>query len=156
MSRFWKYLPKDRVRTAVLHFLRPGGNPDVWFPAGWSRRPSGYRTEESCSQNRESLPGQILNTPSIVSFPCIVHVLKYFFSLFLAEMESKPDHSAGDLSCSVHPAGLLALCCSAYSGFSGGGAVESAGVGLLCCHHSDHGGLWRLCCRYLMFKPITS
>lgn len=58
MSRFWKHLPKDRRRTPVLHFLRACGNPIVWYSAGWSRRPLGYRAEENCCQNRGSLPGQ--------------------------------------------------------------------------------------------------
>lgn len=58
MSRFRKHLPEDRRGAAVLHLLRAGGNPLVWYPAGWSWRPPGYRAEETGCQNRNSLPGQ--------------------------------------------------------------------------------------------------
>lgn len=63
--RFWKHLPQDRRRATLLHFLRPGGNPNVRYPACWSRRPSGYWAEENCCQDRDSLPGQPLKKPLI-------------------------------------------------------------------------------------------
>lgn len=78
--RFWKHLPQNRRRAAVLHFLRAGGNPAVWYPARWSRRPPGYWTEENCSQNRDALPGQTLNR-AFSLFSCT-------FSLFV----SPPDY----------------------------------------------------------------
>lgn len=74
--RFWKHLPQNRRRAAVLHFLRAGGNPAVWYPARWSRRPPGYWTEENCSQNRDALPGQTLNR-AFSLFSCT-------FSLFVS------------------------------------------------------------------------
>lgn len=58
MCRFWKHFSQNRRRAAVLHLLCPGGNPNVWYPACWSGRPSGYWAEENCRQDREALPGQ--------------------------------------------------------------------------------------------------
>ena len=70
LARFWKHLPEDIRRAAVLHFLRPGGNPTVWYPTRWGWRPSGYLAEESCCQNRDSLPGQTPNSAVHVFFAC--------------------------------------------------------------------------------------
>lgn len=68
ISRFWKHLPQDWRRAAFLHFLRPGGNPSVWYSARWGWRPSGNWAEKSHRQDRESLPGQILhNVPNVSS-----------------------------------------------------------------------------------------
>lgn len=55
--RLWEHLSKDGRRPALLHLLRPGGNPIVWHPSGWSRRPPGDWVKENGCQNRESLPG---------------------------------------------------------------------------------------------------
>lgn len=81
LFRFWKHLPQDRRRAALLHFLRPGGNPDVWYPARWSWRPSWYWAEENCCQNRDSLPGQTPNRAFSVFSAFTVHTYTSPFNL---------------------------------------------------------------------------
>lgn len=79
MSRFWKHLPQDRRRTAVLHFLCTGGNPVVWYPACWSWRPFGHWAEETRCQNREALSGQTL---WLISF--VLALYMQYFPLFVS------------------------------------------------------------------------
>lgn len=64
------------------------------------------------------------------------------------EMASESNHCASHLGRPVHPAGLRALCCTAYFCFPRGGEVDSSGVGLLCSHYANNSRLWRLCGRY--------
>lgn len=68
--------------------------------------------------------------------------MRLFAFLHFAEMASESNHRASHLGRLVHPAGLPALCCTAYFCFPGGGEVDSSGVSLLCGHHTNHGGLW--------------
>lgn len=143
VSRFWKHFPQDRRGAAVLHLLRAGWDPHVWNLAGWSRRPPGYRAEETGGQNRNSLPGQ---SPTFAFRPS--QWAPIYIHLCLTEMASEPDHRASDLGPPVHLAGLPTLCCSADPGFPRGGEVDSPGVCLFCSYHPDHSGVWRLCRRY--------
>lgn len=146
VSRFWKHLPQDRRGAAVLHLLRAGWDPHVWNLAGWSRRPPGYRSEETGGQNRNSLPGQ---SPTFAFRPSQWDPIYIHLCLtFLAEMASEPDLRASDLGPPVHLAGLPTLRCSADPGFPRGGEVDSPGVCLFCSYHPDHSGVWRLCRRY--------
>lgn len=77
----------------------------------------------------------------------LMHLLAF---LHFAEVASECNHRASHLGSVVHPAGLPALCCAAYFCIPGGGEVESSRVGLLCGHHVNDGGLWRLRGRYAM------
>lgn len=71
----------------------------------------------------------------------------------LTEMACQSDYCASDLRRPVHPAGLPSLRRGAYLSFPGGGGLVSSGVGLLCSHHPNNGGLWRLRCRYTTIEP---
>lgn len=75
--RFWEHLPEDRRGAAVLYLLCPGGDSSVWYPAGWSWRPSGDRAEEGDPQNRVSLSGETLNIWFNV-FPLSFSACQYF------------------------------------------------------------------------------
>lgn len=147
--------------AAVLYLLCPGWDPSVWYPAGWSWRPSGDWAEEGHPQNRVHLSGETLNSSclaervsSVIFSLSVFQSLNFFHSSFScfplspSEMEGESYYCSSHLSHTLHPVGGSTLRCRANAGVSGGGEVDSPGGVLLCCHHPDYSGFWRLCCRY--------